>query len=583
MNLKKIKKILTFSSILIFFLFLNVSYANSQGQGTAVFWNLLVSIFDLISSIWYVLPIIAWKLLTNDLLYWVSLHLDTLLWNIWNFSRSIANFLIWFLFIYFIFKFITSEKDVSLIKTNLPKIAFWSIIINASWFIIAVLIDISTVLIAWFGSLSLNFSSLNKTTKIAVPTNITFDSTKCSTKNNACFNWSYSIVATWDNKLTLDKLQSYETYISWPLFFMWSNILGINISKENLLNKAYDVNSREFKHNWTAITAIIQIIIILLFTIPIIVLIVVNVVRVFWIWIYIWFSPLIFLDQIFWWKVASKEKAFWFKNMIWLIFQPALVVLAFSISSIFITVLYSTLVKAKVWKTDYTNNVKKVFLLDKSANWIVDIEWFWKIQDASSKTEFIWWFFSYLIVSILIIILLWTLIRLSFKATEVTSSISKSMFDFSTELMKTAKFIPTPYAAQSIWSMKYLWQNVNRLPSNLFGKQADKLAEKFKITPDIMKTKADNIINNINSSNSKSKREWFKIAMEKLEVFKDKWIDTKKNAKELINAIEKSIIPTIIHKTSIEEKLNKAQTYEDKLNILLKNQTTIENDLWITH
>ena len=138
MDLKKIKKILTFSSILIFFLFLNISYASNQGQGTSVFWNLLVSIFDLISSIWYVLPIIAWKLLTNDLLYWVSIHLDTLLWNIWNFSRSMANFLIWFLFIYFIFKFITSEKDVSLIKTNLPKIAFWAIIINASWFIIAV-------------------------------------------------------------------------------------------------------------------------------------------------------------------------------------------------------------------------------------------------------------------------------------------------------------------------------------------------------------------------------------------------------------------------------------------------------------
>ena len=576
MDLKKIKKILTFSSILIFFLFLNISYASNQDQGTSVFWNLLVSIFDLISSIWYVLPIIAWKLLTNDLLYWVSIHLDTLLWNIWNFSRSIANFLIWFLFIYFIFKFITSEKDVSLIKTNLPKIAFWSIIINASWFIIAVLIDISTVLIAWFGSLPLEFSSLNETTKIAVPTNITFDSTKCSTKNNGCFNWNYSIVATWDNKLTLDKLQSYETYISWPLFFMWANILGIPTAKEKLLNQAYDVNNGEFKHNWAAITAIIQIIIILLFTIPIIVLIVVNVVRVFWIWIYIWFSPLIFLDQIFWWKVASKEKAFWFKNMIWLIFQPALVVLAFSISVIFITTLYSTLVKAKV---DYTDNVKKVFLLDKSANWIVDIQWFWKIQDASSKTEFIWWFFSYLIVSIFIIILLWTLIMLSFKATEVTSSISNSMFDFSTDLMKTVNFIPTPYGAQSIWSMEKLWSNIQALPTDLTSKQAQKLSEKFWTVADISKNKADDTINNINSSDKKSKKEWFENAIKKLEVFKDKWvIDSRENAKQLIDAIEKNIIPEI-HNLTIKDAFKNAKTYEEKLNILLKNQETIKEYL----
>ena len=575
MNFKKIKRILTLSAFLIFFLFLNISYATGQTQESAIFWNLLVGLFDLIGSIWYILPIIAWKLLTNDLLYWTSLHLDALLWNIWNFSRSIANFLIWFLFIYFIFKFITSEKDASLIKTNLPKIAFWSIIINASWFVIAVLIDISTILIAWFGSLPLNFYNINKNTKIAVPTNIKFDSTKCSTKNNNCFNWSYSIVATWDNNLTLDKLQSYETYISWPLFFMWANILGITTSKEKLLNNAYDVNSKEFKHNWAAVKAIIQIIIILLFTIPIIVLIAVNVVRIFWIWIYIWFSPLIFLDQIFWWKVASKQKAFWFKNMMWLIFQPALVVLAFSISFIFIVALYQSLVDSQTSK--YTDNVKKVFLLDKSENWIVDIEWFWKIQDASSTTEFIWWFFSYLIVSILIIILLWTLIRLSFKATEVTSSISESMFNFSTDFMKTVNFMPTPYGAQSIWSMKYLWQNVGRLPSNLANKQADKLAEKFNITPDIAQNQTDDIITNFNYD--KTKKEWFEKAIKKLEVFKGKsTIDGRENAKKLIDAIETNIIPEI-HNVTIKESFKNAKTYEKKLDILLKNQTKIEGYL----
>ena len=265
--------------------------------------------------------------------------------------------------------------------------------------------------------------------------------------------------------------------------------------------------------------------------------------------------------------------------MIWLIFQPALVVLAFSISVIFITALYSTLVRAKVWKTDYTNNVKKVFLLDKSANWIVDIQWFWKIQDASSKTEFIWWFFSYLIVSILIIILLWTLIRLSFKATEVTSSISKSMFDFSTDLMKTAKFIPTPYGTQSIWSMKKLWGAVKALPSSLTGIQSTKLAEKFWTVADIAKNKADDVIKNINSSDKKSKKEWFQTAIGKLEVFKDKWlIDNKENAKKMIDSIQTNIIPEI-HNVTIKEAFKNAKTYEEKLNILLKNQTTIEKDL----
>ncbi len=576
MPLKGTKKILLFSIFILFFLFVNNSYASTY-QDSWILWNLLFSIFDLISSIWYLLPIIAWKLLTNDLLYWVSIWLDSLLWDIWNFSRSIANFLIGFLFIYFIFKFITTSNDASLIKTNLPKIAFWSIIINSSWFIIAVLIDISTIFIAWFWSLPLSFYwsnewNIGSKTKIAIPTNINFDSTKCDESNNSCFNWKYSVYATWDNNMTLNDFQTYQAYISWPLFFMWSNILWLNDSS-TILENAYNMNSNQIKHSWESIKAIVKIIIMLLFTIPILILIVVNIVRVFWIWIYIWFSPLIFLDQIFWWKVASKQKAFWFKNMIWLIFQPALVVLAFSVSFIFITALYDTLIES--WETGYTNSVKEVFLLDQAWKWIVSMD-FWDFQDSNNKTEFIWWFFSYLIISILVIILLWTMIRLSFKANEVTSSISESAFNFTQDITKTVKFIPTPYGAQSIWSMEKLWWNVQSLPTHIYGKQAQELADTFWTKPDI--TNYQDIVTKLKSDNSNYIFEWYKQAIEELKLYENDTgiVNNRSWAKSIIEAIEGQINNNS-WLNSIKNDLAGASSASEKLDIIFRNQDTIKD------
>jgi len=41
--------------------------------------------------------------------------------------------------------------------------------------------------------------------------------------------------------------------------------------------------------------------------------------------------------------------------------------------------------------------------------------------------------------------LLWAMIRLSFKSSEITASISDSVYKFSEESLKTVPIIPTPY------------------------------------------------------------------------------------------------------------------------------------------
>ncbi len=584
-KLNKSKKMWLFF-VITFFIFGNFTFAYWQVSNNAVFWNLFFSLIDLIWSIWYIFPILASKLMTNDLLYGASLHFDVVLWNIWNFARSMANFTIWFMFIYFIFKYTISfwEKDGWIIKSNLPKLAIASIVINMSWFLMAVLIDLSTILIVWVWSLPAVFWDNLNSQKINIHKNIILTYKKCKPwKNTNCDRFSYSTKGNTINT-SIKKLQTYETMISGPLYFIWSNILGINgKSIWKVLNNAYDQDKNAFKNNWEAMKALIQLWIYLLFLIPIIILIIINIIRVFRIWIYIAFSPLIFLDQIFWWKVWWKtHKALALKNMIWLIFQPVLVILSFSIAIIMIVWIYDWLQTMK--NTNNSAKVKKMFLLDKNASsGLVKME-FGTMQDTNTS-NFVWWFFGYLIVSFLVVIILWTLIKISFQASEITKWVADKMFSFSEDLAKTVP-IPTPLWKVSYGSLWYLKQHIDAIPGNMLSKQSEKRSKAFNQKPDISQSKL-NEINNKLSLNGNFKKEWIKEAIKLLSWYKSEmllWSNTKKLLSELSKIIKEKSNWTgknVSFKTPTMNYFKEKHTPEDQIAYISKNQDAILEGLWV--
>ena len=578
---KYLKKILLV--LLAIFFLLSTTYANSTiDQAWNVFTNFFMWIVNLVWAIWMIFPIIAWKLMTNDLVYWSSLNFDVVLWQIWNFSRAFANFIIWFLFIYFIFKYIVSFswKDISIIKTNLPKIAIASIVVNMSWFLLAIMIDLSTILIAWFGSLPSVLWEQITEKPLALPKTIKIYETKCTDKtDNSCKEWFLQFKTKWEETLNLKQLQSYETSISWPLLFLWNSILWINTSIPRLLNQAYDTNTHKLKKSGPAIKALIQISIFILFLVPMIILIIINIVRLFWIWIYIAFSPLIFLDQIFWWKLGTKQKALAFKNMVWLIFQPVLVVLSFSIASIFLIWIWESIIKDKWAWTKYDDNVKKVFNLDNSTNWLAKIEW-WNMQDNGKDfLNFIWWFLWYLIISILIIIILWSMIKLSFQATEITKWISNSMFEFAEDITKTIP-IKTPFWEISYGSLWYLWQKIEAIPSWMVGKQAEKISKILNQKTDIAPNTLNDIDKKIKDTNPKTKKDWLNEALSKLIEYK--WeVYLKTNTKKLLDMIVKEIESTIFTKSNIKTELKAIKNYDEKIDYIAKNIDSIKKWFWI--
>ena len=114
------------------------------------------SVINMLSQLVYVflwpLLVIAWTALDNTLVYGKFLNLDAALWDIWNIMKNIANFALWFVFVFAIVKnlFKSSfwewnpmQDAVKVVKSTLIS---W-VLVQMSWFILWVLLDLSTILI----------------------------------------------------------------------------------------------------------------------------------------------------------------------------------------------------------------------------------------------------------------------------------------------------------------------------------------------------------------------------------------------------------------------------------------------------
>lgn len=97
----------------------------------------------------YPILLVAWKVVDNSLVYWEVFWFDAVLWQLWGIVRNIANFALWFVFIFYIFKYLITQKEDFGPKKLIPKVFIAGIWIQASWFIMAALIDISTIMAYW--------------------------------------------------------------------------------------------------------------------------------------------------------------------------------------------------------------------------------------------------------------------------------------------------------------------------------------------------------------------------------------------------------------------------------------------------
>ena len=382
---KKNIKIFLLLFIVVWFFVWN-SFAQSEEvpmslvEKVSYLMHILISI---LSWWWVILASLAWKLMTNDFVYGTFLNLDSSLWNLWNIMKNFANFTLWFILIFTIVKnlFKTSFWDGSPIQnakdTIVHTLVAW-VLIQMSWFLIAVLIDLSTIWTAAVWSLPSQFmvGDTNFQGKMLgmiwnIENKIEIDFTNTGNITNIVRTWNLNS-ADDVNKL-MDTIMPSSNSMVWPFIFLWASVFNL-----------YDLTDSSKNLSWTDkwwdlfLSLWINWFVLLIFSLMLALIFVFNLFRVITLWVVIPLSPFIFLMFAFskWWKSPIDLKNFiWeimnIKNILKLIFMPVYMTLVLSIVLI-VMVLVRSLVNADNWNLDLTEH-NNMTIVSKKSEWNSDL------------------------------------------------------------------------------------------------------------------------------------------------------------------------------------------------------------------
>ena len=118
-------------------------WASSLQQDFVEVLEMVLRILFLVTTPLLALAALA---LDNSLIYGSVFYLDVSLWQFWQIMRNFANFALWWIFVWKILEYFfrSSTTGMDIAKT-IKSVLLSAILIQASWFIMAVLIDLSTI------------------------------------------------------------------------------------------------------------------------------------------------------------------------------------------------------------------------------------------------------------------------------------------------------------------------------------------------------------------------------------------------------------------------------------------------------
>ncbi len=432
--------------LFVFFVLPDMAHAQDTTSITEDIWEYMNMWIKLLSRIWVVPASIAGRLMTNDFTYGSVIHLDTYLRKIWTIMSTFAFYTLAIIFIALLAKHFIKNEGPSNLWSLLGKVALAGILIPASWFIIAAVIDISTVAtsaVAAFPQeiLKDQWNSMNVKITAQKVTNIQWLSADQLDNINVSEEKPLELI---------DILPSADN-VAGPLVFMGAAILKL-IDTNRISDDKWGSSASTWKQ--LTISSIIKIIALLMFIVPLVVLMVVNMIRIFRIRIWIIFSPFIVLDQIFKWPLQANDKMwknFKISNILGLIFQPVAIVGLISLGLILLIGVRNAL----EWGGDYTKleETLQVHSDDKSST-------FWyntNIAQVVVSGGFfeglgsrVGGFVGETILLLFTIFLLWSLVKAWFSMSEITKWVAESIYKFSEWMIKT---IPLPGTSLSRWSV----------------------------------------------------------------------------------------------------------------------------------
>ncbi|HOQ78650.1 MAG TPA: hypothetical protein PLW94_00270 [Candidatus Absconditabacterales bacterium] len=342
------KSIKIWSVFLIFvFLFISQTYASNETLDTTV--EYMKIIMDLLSRVWIILANLAGALMTNNILYGSFLHLDASLWALWNIMKNFANFALGFFVLFAIVRNIVSgpfgkdageRKPIKVIQKTLVA----GVLIQASWFLMGAVVDVSTIMTSAIGAFPSQFIAGNSEFQGA-----TLNATKLISKNNKIvinpkekdivrFETNAGALQTEeDTKSMLDTILPSHNSVSGPLMFLGISVFGFN--DYEAFGTAGDPNSAITDWGDLFLSIGLSGAILVFFTVMMFFIFLFNLFRLIILWIIIPLLPIIILLKVF--KLADKlggsgkgldlGKLMDIKTILKLIFKPVLLVGALSL------------------------------------------------------------------------------------------------------------------------------------------------------------------------------------------------------------------------------------------------------------
>ena len=347
-----------------------------------------------------------------------------------------ANYALWAMFIYGIFKYIFFQK-VEAWSTIIKNMLVTSVLIQASWFLVMALVDLSTIVlttVSAFPSQVVSVSdAIEKDMKIQICKNYVlsrkgkdvvlinaFSDKPLEQSNTKQVTTSQPSVPsdswTCDTDPSLIDAMLPQANSFWGTFmYLWFTALN-----------AQDYMYKTVPTSSNCVDDIVKVVInivldawmLILYSIALAILVVVLIMRLWYLWVFIAISPIVVLVSFSWlFKIKTSEwigELLDYKKALFLIFQPAIFALWMSLMFLFIVVvqwLFVNSPSSSMWSgvivgesKNSSSSTDPVPKISSSLwnSWVIDFtirQWSKSLKD--------------ILLSFLILILMWQLVKLS--------------------------------------------------------------------------------------------------------------------------------------------------------------------------
>lgn len=295
----------------IIYLFPTFSFAEDQATITPSMTTNVIHFFHIIISlcswIWIILASLAGKMLTNTIVYGEFINLDAALFQLWNITRTFANYALGLVILYKILRYIFSDPTQSS-PIDITKSIGWVVVggigVQFSRFLMGVLIDIATILTVAMGALPtlvitndgpMQQYLAQQTIKIPKKMVINLDRSLDQPLSDFIFPKDGQTTADGSDMQELGMTEFIDRLIPnawnawWPLLYIWLSV----IHAQNYL--AWTPNMTKNDVTDAIVTIMIKAWLLILYTVALFLLVVINVMRTLYIWLLIAISPFIVL------------------------------------------------------------------------------------------------------------------------------------------------------------------------------------------------------------------------------------------------------------------------------------------------